>query len=97
MKAKSIIPSSLARITKTVPSQKNVAGRNHLRHSRRSLPELSQQNSSSKQNTITNQTKTVFDGQIPFDGKPDRSICLHNVVNKQSEFACRACLGIEQA
>ncbi|GBO43194.1 hypothetical protein AVEN_28232-1 [Araneus ventricosus] len=41
--------------------------------------------------------RTVFDEQIRFIRKPNRSICLHNVVNKHLEFACRACFGNEQA
>ncbi|GBL79317.1 hypothetical protein AVEN_92523-1 [Araneus ventricosus] len=32
--------------------------------------------------------RTVFDGWISFNDKPDRSICLYDVVNKHFEFAC---------
>ncbi|GBL91809.1 hypothetical protein AVEN_172735-1 [Araneus ventricosus] len=41
--------------------------------------------------------KTAFDGRVSLNGKPDRSICLNNVINKHFEFACRACMGNEQA
>ncbi|GBL88481.1 hypothetical protein AVEN_159072-1 [Araneus ventricosus] len=41
--------------------------------------------------------RTVFDGQISFNDKPDRRICLHNVVKRHFEFACWICLGNEQA